>query len=172
VNETPNRFSVWYKAAIALLSAEFLLCLALASQSKPEMAQPTRSSSLVNSLRERYTGQTACSPCHREIFEAFRSLGMGRSWQTPDRAEVIEDYSHNNTFYHQKSGFYYTMLHKDGKFYQRRYLLDSQKTAINVHEEEVTYVVGSGNHARSYLHHHENGVITQLPVSWYPQEKR
>ncbi len=97
---------------------------------------------------------------------------MGRSWMTPATAEVIEDYSKNNTFYHEKSGFYYTMLRQNGNLLQRRYLLDSNKQPVYVHEEEASYVVGSGNHARSYLRHHPNGVVTQLPVTWYSREKR
>jgi hypothetical protein len=64
------------------------------------------------------------------------------------------------------------MLQKDGKFFQRRHVPGSNQEPIHVHEEEVTYIVGSGNHARSYLHHHPNGVVTQLPVTWYSQEKR
>lgn len=97
---------------------------------------------------------------------------MGRSWTKARSAEVIEDYSTNNTFYHAKSGFYYTMLRRDGKFFQRRYLLGRDQKPIHVHEEEVSYVAGSGNHARSYLRHHPNGVITQLPITWYSQERR
>ena len=61
---------------------------------------------------------------------------------------------------------------RTGKFIQQRFLLDRNQQPIDVHEEEVTYVVGSGNHARSYLRHHPNGVITQLPVTWYSQQKR
>jgi tetratricopeptide (TPR) repeat protein len=97
---------------------------------------------------------------------------MGRSWSIPAGAEIIEDYSKRNTFFHEKSGYYYTMLQKDGKLFQRRHVLGSNQEPVHVHEEEVTYMVGSGNHARSYLHHHPNGVITQLPVTWYSQEKR
>lgn len=97
---------------------------------------------------------------------------MGRSWSSAGAADIIEDYSRSNTFHHTKSGFYYTMLRRDGKLFQRRYLLDSDKRPFSIHEEEVSYVVGSGNHARSYLRHHANGVITQLPVTWYSQAKR
>jgi tetratricopeptide (TPR) repeat protein len=121
---------------------------------------------------EGYVGQEVCAPCHRQIYDAFQRLGMGRSWSIPASAEIIEDYSKRNTFFHEKSGYYYTMLQKDGKLFQRRHVPGSNQEPIRVHEEEVTYIVGSGNHARSYLHHHPNGVITQLPVTWYSQEKR
>ena len=97
---------------------------------------------------------------------------MGQSWSDPATAPIIEDYETNNTFQHAKSGFYYRMLRRDGKLIQQRYLLDRNRQPIHIHEEEVTYVVGSGNHARSYLRHHPNGVITQLPVTWYSQQKR
>src|SRR5262245_15803243 len=123
-------------------------------------------------LPEGYVGQEVCASCHRQTYDAFQRLGMGRSWSTSPSAEIIEDYSERNTFFHEKSGYYYTMLQKDGKFFQRRHVLGSNQEPIHVHEEEVTYIVGSGNHARSYLHHHPNGVITQLPVTWYSQEKR
>ncbi len=107
-----------------------------------------------------------------------KSTTPSRNWEwgsrgwTPPQRRIIEDYETNNTFQHAKSGFHYKMLRKNGKFIQQRFLLDRNQQPIDVHEEEVTYVVGSGNHARSYLRHHPNGVITQLPVTWYSQQKR
>ena len=123
-------------------------------------------------LPDGYAGEKACASCHREIYDAFKKLGMGQSWLNPSTAPLIEDYETNNTFQHAKSGFHYRMLRKNGKFIQQRFLLDRNQRPIDVHEEEVTYIVGSGNHARSYLRHHPNGVITQLPVTWYSQQKR
>jgi predicted CXXCH cytochrome family protein len=123
-------------------------------------------------LPEGYAGERQCVACHREIYETFKKLGMGQSWLDPSTAPVIEDYDTNNTFQHAKSGFHYRMLRKDGRLIQQRYLLDRNQRVVDLHEEEVTYVVGSGNHARSYLRHHPNGVITQLPVTWYSQQKR
>jgi predicted CXXCH cytochrome family protein len=123
-------------------------------------------------LPEGYAGEKQCASCHREIYDTFKKLGMGQSWLDPSAAPLIEDYGTNNTFQHAKSGFYYRMLRRNGRFIQQRYLLNRNQQPIDLHEEEVTYVVGSGNHARSYLRHHPNGVITQLPVTWYSQQKR
>jgi len=123
-------------------------------------------------LPDGYTGEKQCAPCHQEIHDSFKKLGMGQSWLDPSEAPLIEDYQTNNTVHHAKSGFYYKMLRKGGKFVQQRYLLDRKQRPIDLHEEKVDYVVGSGNHARSYLRHHPNGVITQLPVTWYSQQKR
>ena len=52
------------------------------------------------------------------------------------------------------------MLTRNGKYYQKRFILDSNGRPIHVHEEEITYVIGSGKHARSYLSHHRDGRIT------------
>ena len=64
------------------------------------------------------------------------------------------------------------MIQRNGKFYQRRYQQDSDGKEKNVFELEITFVIGSGNHARTYLNLSEGGVLTQLPVSWYSQEER
>ena len=64
------------------------------------------------------------------------------------------------------------MLERDGRFFQRRSLKNRKGEPVHVHEEEITYILGSGDHARSYFHHHPNGVITKLPVTWYTQEQR
>ena len=97
---------------------------------------------------------------------------MGRSLYVAAGGPVIEDYTRNNTFRHEKSGFYYTLQQRQGRYFQQRYLRGADGKPVHLREEEVTYIVGSGNHARSYLHHNPNGVITQLPVTWYSQEKR
>ncbi len=121
---------------------------------------------------EGYLGQKVCGTCHSEVYQSFQKHGMGRSLSRPALDNVIEDYQRNNTFFHRKTGFYYEMVQQAGRFFQRRYLKDEKGEAIHVHEEEVTYIVGSGNHARTYFHHHPGGLITQLPVTWYPQEQR
>ncbi len=36
-------------------------------------------------------------------------------------------------------------------------------------EERVDYVIGSGNHAISYLHRTRDNRLTEFPVSWYPE---
>ncbi len=64
------------------------------------------------------------------------------------------------------------MLRRGGRFFQRRHELDSRGGEVNIFEQEVTFAIGSGNHARSYLHQSANGEITELPITWYTQEGR
>ena len=119
-----------------------------------------------------YVDPQLCQPCHSDIHDSYRKVAMGRSFYRPSAENVIEDYKVNNHYYHELSNRHYRMLQRGERFYQRRYQLDAQGREQNVFEMEVTHIIGSGNHARSYLHLDAGGVLRQLPVSWYSQEQR
>lgn len=119
-----------------------------------------------------YVDPQLCQPCHSDIHDSYQQVAMGRSFYRPSAENVIEDYSLNNHFYHELSNRHYRMIQRDGRFYQRRYQLDAQGREQNVFEMEATHIIGSGNHARSYLNLDDSGVLRQLPVSWYTQEQR
>jgi predicted CXXCH cytochrome family protein len=92
---------------------------------------------------------------------------MGHSLYRPTVANVVEDYKSHNAVDNKPSGLSYTMVEHDGKFYQRRSEKGFEGKETNVVEEQVDYVIGSGNHARSYLHRGLDGRLIELPVSWY-----
>ena len=99
-----------------------------------------------------------CAGCHREIWETLsRQTGMGRSFYrlTPER--LTEDFVQKNTYFHAPSESYFTMSARDGQYYQRRHQLDAAGKPLNVMELRVDYVMGSGNHARAYLHRTDSG---------------
>ena len=120
----------------------------------------------------KYVDPQLCQPCHSDIHDSYRKVAMGRSFYRPSVGNVIEDYSVNNHFYHELSDRHYRMVQRGGRFYQRRYQLDAQGREHNVFGLEVTHIIGSGNHARSYLNLDGSGVLRELPVSWYSQEQR
>ena len=97
---------------------------------------------------------------------------MARSFAPAAKAAPIEDYENKNHFVHALSGRRYQMLRRGGRVYQRRYEVDPRGAEVNVYEQEATYAIGSGNHARTYLHQSDSGELTQLPVTWYTQEGR
>jgi len=119
----------------------------------------------------RYVDPQTCRPCHAEIFRSYQEVAMGRSFYQPTTENVVEDYKTDNHLFHAPSNRHYRMVQRNGKFYQRRYQLDDRGREKNVFELEVTHIMGSGNHARTYLNLAENGVLRQLPVSWYSQGK-
>lgn len=113
-----------------------------------------------------------CQSCHAEIYKNYGEVAMARSFYRPSPDNVIEDYTRENHFHHAPSNRHYRMVQREGRFYQRRYRLDSGGNETNVLEREVDWIIGSGEHARSYLSLDEGGVLRQLPVTWYPQVQR
>src|SRR5713226_8230982 len=105
-----------------------------------------------------------CAGCHREVWETYRRTGMGRSFFRPSPESAVEDFTNQNTFYHQPSDSYLTMMSRDGKFYQRRYHIDSPCKPINAIEKHIDYIMGSGNHSRAYLHRTAGNAIVELPL--------
>ena len=118
-----------------------------------------------------YVSSGVCAECHQEIWETYRRTGMGRSFARIGQAAPLEDYEGKNTYYHKASDRYYTMYRKDGKFYQRRHQIGFDGKETNVVEKEVNFVLGSGNHSRSYLHQGPDGRLSELPVGWYAENK-
>jgi tetratricopeptide (TPR) repeat protein len=116
-----------------------------------------------------YIDTSACAGCHAEIAESYSRTGMGRSFYRAVPDKVSADFTTNNTYYHKPSDRHYAMLTRDGKYYARRHQLDSQGSEINVVEKEIHYVMGSGNHARSYLHRRQDDTLVEIPVGWYAE---
>ncbi len=117
-----------------------------------------------------YVSPEACKPCHLAIYQTYQHTGMGRSFyrMSPDKA--LEDWTRNTTYYHKASDRYYRMSERSGRYYQRRHQIGFAGREVNVVEKEIHFVVGSGNHARTYLHHTVDGKLYELPVSWYSEK--
>src|SRR6266446_3809674 len=80
------------------------------------------------------------------------------------------NYGLNNRYYHQASNTYFTMFEQSGKYYQRRYQTGFDGKETNVDEKEIDFVMGSGNHARTYLHRTNTGTLQELPLAWYAEK--
>jgi tetratricopeptide (TPR) repeat protein len=121
-------------------------------------------------IEAQYVDSAVCGGCHQEIAHNFGQTGMGRSAYRPSAKNAVEDYRNRNTLEHRLSRRYYTMTERDGKFYQRRHQIGFDGKETNIVEEQADFVIGSGNHARSYLHRALDGTLVELPVSWYAEE--
>ena len=93
---------------------------------------------------------------------------MGRSFFIPASSNTIEDYAGTPEYYHALSDSHYAMTIRNGAYFQRRWQVGPGGKPINVEELRIDYVMGSGNHARSYLHRTEQGMLIELPLGWYP----
>src|SRR5262247_3712626 len=99
-----------------------------------------------------YADPAACRPCHADIARSYESVAMARSFASPASADPIEDFTRKNRLTHEPSGFTYDMLRERGRFIQRRSERGPDGRPVRVFEREATFAIGSGRHARSYLH--------------------
>jgi tetratricopeptide (TPR) repeat protein len=86
---------------------------------------------------------------------------MGRSFYRPEASRMVENWG--GSYYHRASDRHYTMLKRDGKYFQRRYQIAPDGRQIN-------FVMGSGNHARAYLHRTARNTLVELPLGWYAEK--
>src|SRR5260370_5638830 len=114
----------------------------------------------------KYIGDDACVACHPIQSESFRHSPMGRSLLPVSRIATQERYDlkSNNPF--EKLGFFFQVDQREGKVYHRQARKDAQGHVITEHEDEVAYVLGSGNRGRCYLFNRE-GHLYQSPISWF-----
>jgi tetratricopeptide (TPR) repeat protein len=103
-----------------------------------------------------YVDSQVCARCHRQIYESFSRTGMGRSFGRVEPA-VWRD----GEYFHPASEQHFRMDRRQGRFYQRR--------ETHVVEMTADFVLGSGNHSRTYLHRATDGRFLELPVGWYSE---
>jgi tetratricopeptide (TPR) repeat protein len=120
-------------------------------------------------VRNSYVNPATCETCHFEIAKTYRQTGMGRSFYRPGAQTSIEDFTSHNTLYNKASDRYYQLEVRDGKYYESRYQTGYGNRETNRVEKQIDFVVGSGNHARTYLHRNAEGQLVELPVSWYSE---
>jgi len=118
----------------------------------------------------RYVDPSMCADCHPKISETYNRTGMGRSFSRPTAANTIGGEKNPSTFYHKASDSYFTMIERDGRFYQRRHQIGFDGKETNSVEKEIHYVVGSGNHVRAFLHRTGRNTLVELPLAWYAEK--
>lgn len=116
-----------------------------------------------------YTDPALCSTCHAGIAETYSHTGMGRSFYRPNASNQIEDYGKGNPYYHKASDTWYRMEVRGGEYFQTQYQIGPGGQQINIVEKQIHYVVGSGNHSRTYLNRTPRNTLAELPLAWYAE---
>jgi tetratricopeptide (TPR) repeat protein len=112
-----------------------------------------------------YVADQACEECHASIYESYQSVSMARSFYRLNEDTAVEDFG--EAFFQKETRYYYEMYSRDGKYYQKRYCKDRTGERFAEYEAEVAWVIGSGNHARTYLAQTALGEMFEMPLSWY-----
>ncbi len=95
---------------------------------------------------------------------------MARAFHRVGGINAVDDPAPGKPYYHEASDNYFTMLDKNGELFQRRWQIGPDGKETNVDEKRVDYILGSGNHARTYLHLTGKNVLQQLPLGWYAEK--
>jgi len=122
-------------------------------------------------LRVKYTGTESCKDCHEEVYDAYLKSPTGRSMSRLTENNIIEKFPQDYVIYDSTKNYYYEMLKKDGKFYQREYRLDPDGNIVHERWMEAQYIIGSGTNLRIYFYD-ENGMFYELPLTWYVHKQK
>ncbi|HJQ40154.1 MAG TPA: tetratricopeptide repeat protein, partial [Thermoanaerobaculia bacterium] len=114
-----------------------------------------------------YVDDSLCADCHRELAATYRHVGMSQSFSRPRASNVIEDFD-APPYFHEKSKQYFEMRRRGDAITFRRYQLRDGKQ-VNVFEQMVDWILGSGHRSRTYLYATPGGELYQLPIAWYSQ---
>lgn len=117
-----------------------------------------------------FVNDAACALCHRALADSYREKGMARAFRRPRPESDIEDLS-APPLLHQPSGQSFQITRRGERLVFRRWQTDAAGAPVNVFEAPVDWILGSGDHARTYLYQTPAGEIFQLPLAWYSQTR-
>lgn len=116
-----------------------------------------------------YADPATCEQCHETEASGYARTGMAHAFSQPEATDTVESPSKTRQFYHALSGTYYELIQRDGKYYQRRWQEGFDGNPDNVEETKIDFIMGSGNHVRTYLHREPDGTLIELPLAWYSE---
>lgn len=114
-----------------------------------------------------YVNAAVCAGCHPKVAESYQRTGMGRSFNRPSSILIPEQ---KEPFYHAASETYFAVAKRGAAFVHRRWQVGLDGKNVNEEELEIHYVMGSGNHARTFLHRDKRGALLELPLGWYAEK--
>lgn len=160
------------KALISLFVLPLLL-LAFNFCDQPDKAkaeQPPKDSLvyLNHSDTARYVGMNTCKLCHQDIYNTFIKTGMGQSLGQATRKKSSGSFS-AAAIYDRFSDLHYQAYWEKDSLFIREYR-QKKKDTVHSRTEQVSYIIGSGQHTNSHLQL-TNGYLTQMPMTYYTQKK-
>ena len=115
-----------------------------------------------------YADDALCGECHADRAKSYRDVAMSHAFYRPRASNLIEDFD-APPFFHEKSKQYFEMRRQGERILFRRYRMTEDGAPVDVFEKIVDWIIGSGNHARTYVYRTPGGELYQLPINWYSQ---
>lgn len=115
-------------------------------------------------------GDAVCASCHEDIARSYAETGMARSFAKAASVSKIEDFARGRGT-HEASRRHYAFSLENGTYQFKRHQTDEAGNELNVFQQQVDWVLGSGARARNYLYQTGSGELYLLPIGYYSQEK-
>ena len=131
---------------------------------------PTSSAQTPGRPANGYVDPVVCATCHAKQAETYRLTGMGRSFRRITGSDQIGSLARGLPYYHEASATYYGITLRAGHYYQSQYQLGFDGKQTSLSEKRIDYVVGSGNHARTFLSRTPRNTLIELPLAWYAEK--
>jgi predicted CXXCH cytochrome family protein len=119
---------------------------------------------------QQYADPASCIKCHAAETAGYAKTGMAHAFYKPTATSTIDAPAKDSHFYHAASGTTFSMTQHDGGYFQRRSQQGFDGKLENVEELPIDYIMGSGNHVRTYLHREQDGTLIELPLAWYAED--
>ncbi|HND50745.1 MAG TPA: hypothetical protein PLV92_00055, partial [Pirellulaceae bacterium] len=113
-----------------------------------------------------FVGSDACTECHEEIAAKYARHPMGRSLNTLAGAEPLEDYGGGSVEFQPPGHRRYRVERQGDDIIHHEVLLDEAGDKIYDQSVRIRFVLGSGQHGRSYLID-RGGVLYQSSIGWF-----
>lgn len=108
--------------------------------------------------------ESVCAACHADIAASYREVAMARSTSKPGDPRFE---SGTQTFRHVASGRVYQLEQRGEVVSFRRWIEGAAGQRRFELELPIDFVIGSGEHARSYVVRTKSDELFLLPVTWY-----
>lgn len=115
-----------------------------------------------------YVDGRVCAGCHAGIAKTYRETAMAQAYARVTPAAMAGP-GMTGVYAHKSSGRTYEIVAREGRYFARRWETGYQGQRANEMEREIHYVMGSGRHARTFIHRTAQGRLTELPLGWYAE---
>src|SRR5690348_11219817 len=156
----------------SILATVILSGVLIAQQSLPQRtasAPITGAHTSASAAATRYVDAAWCTQCHADIAKTYALTGMSRSFSQLPADAMEEKFPDGQAYFHSASQSYFAIVKRDGEVFERRWQSGLNGQETNVEEKRIDYVLGSGNHAKTYLHLTARNTLQQLPLGWYAE---
>jgi hypothetical protein len=119
----------------------------------------------------KYVGDQACADCHAELCDSYRHHPMGQAMAPVAEATPIERFEPAASNPFTTLGLHYAVERRKGGVWHREWAADVNGKRLTEVEAEVSFSVGSGANARSYIVNHD-GYLFESPITWYAKSQR